>query len=101
MPIIYPASNNASGEVRIGNRKEGNAWEKFTDLEITSDPEGPDYLTISYKINNQIKEYIEKYDVFNQNINNELKNKLKNINKLVNNQSDYIDYIVENIPKMY
>ena len=48
-----------------------------------------------------IKEYIEKYDVFNQNINNELKNKLKNINKLVNNQSDYIDYIVENIPKMY
>ena len=53
------------------------------------------------KINNQIKEYIEKYDVFNQNINNELKNKLKNINKLVNNQSDYIDYIVENIPKMY
>ena len=57
MPIIYPASNNASGEVRIGNRKEGNAWEKFTDLEITSDPEGPDYLTISYKINNQIKKH--------------------------------------------
>lgn len=53
------------------------------------------------KINKKIKEYIEKYDVFNQNINNELKNKLKNINKLVNNQSDYIDYIVENIPKMY
>ena len=61
MPIIYPASNNASGEVRIGNRKEGNAWEKFTDLEITSDPEGPDYLTISYKINNN---EIKKHNVY-------------------------------------
>jgi hypothetical protein len=61
MSIIYPASNNASGEVRIGDRKEGNAWQKFTDLEITSNPEGPDYLTVSYKINNN---EIKKHNVY-------------------------------------
>lgn len=61
MSIIYPASNNASGEVRIGDSSEGNSWQKFTDLEITSNPEGPDYLTVSYKINNS---EIKKHNVY-------------------------------------
>ena len=53
--VIYPASNNVNGEVRIGDREEGNAWEKFTDLEITKLAQAYGLIILNYKINNEIK----------------------------------------------
>ena len=56
MSILYPASNNASGQVRIGARSQRNAWRAFTNLEVKFDPEGENHLTISYVINDTKQE---------------------------------------------